>query len=228
MIRALVFDFDGLMVDTETPALDSWLEIYREHGQEFPLASWSATLGGSALEFDPAAHLTQLAGRPLDAAAIRARRARRKSELAATQPLLPGVATYLDAAVRLGLRLAVASSSARAWVAGHLDRLGVAGRFEAIVTADDVARVKPAPDLYLAAVAALGVPPGQALALEDAPNGLLSAKRAGLVAVAVPNPLTGWLPLDHADVRIASLAAVPLESLLALVGRGTADDAAGA
>jgi HAD superfamily hydrolase (TIGR01509 family) len=214
VIRALVFDFDGLMVDTELPAYDSWLDIYREYGQEFPLPLWSAVLGGSSREFDPVAYLAERAGRPLDAEAIRARRWRRKLELVAAQPLMPGVAAYIDDARRLGLGLGVASSSSRAWVVGHLDRLGVADRFDAILTADDVERVKPAPDLYLAAVAALGVRPDEAIALEDAPNGLLSAKRAGLVAVAVPNPLTGQLPLDHADLRLISLADMPLEELI--------------
>jgi HAD superfamily hydrolase (TIGR01509 family) len=215
VIRALVFDFDGLMVDTESAAHESWLDIYREHDQEFPLHLWSAVLGGSGAEFDPLAYLAAQVGRQLDAEALRQRRAQRKLELAAAQPLLPGVAGYIADARRLGLGLGVASSSPRSWVVGHLDRLGVTDAFDAITTADDVARVKPEPDIYLAAAAALGVRPDQAIALEDAPNGLLSAKRAGLIAVAVPNPLTGQLPLDHADLRIASLADVPLGALLA-------------
>jgi HAD superfamily hydrolase (TIGR01509 family) len=232
VIHALVFDFDGLLVDTETPAHESWLEIYREYGQDFPLFQWSVVLGGSGTEFDPAVYLAQRIGQPLEAEAIAARRRRRKEELAAVQPLMPGVAAYLDDAARLGLRLGVASSSPRAWVASHLHRLGVAGRFESIVTADDVARVKPAPDLYLAAVSALGVQPQQAIALEDAPNGLLAAKRAGLLAVAVPTPLTERLPLDDADLRITLLADMPLEALLetlhAATARVAADNSVGA
>ena len=215
--KAIVFDFDGLMVDTESPAYDSWLDVYRQYGQEFPLDLWSVVLGGSGREFDPIGYLAERVGHPLDRDAIREQRWRRKLELVAEQPLLPGVGEYIVAARRLGLKLAVASSSSLAWVGGHLDRLGVADRFDAIVTADDVAQVKPAPDLYLAAVTALGVHPRQAIALEDAPNGLLSAKRAGLFCVAVPNPLTGRLPLDHADLRIASLADMPLETLLAAI-----------
>lgn len=217
-VRALVFDFDGLMVDTEGPAYDSWQEIYREHGHDLPLSSWAAVLGGSGAEFDPCAYLEGLVGHALDCAAIRARRLRRKTELAAEQPLLPGVAEYIAAAAQHGLELGVASSASRAWVVGHLDRLGVADRFGAIVCADDVARVKPDPALYRTAVARLGVPPAQAIALEDAPNGLLAAKRAGLYCVAAPNPLTGQLPLHHADLRLDSLADLPLAALLAHVG----------
>jgi HAD superfamily hydrolase (TIGR01509 family) len=216
-IRAVVFDFDGLMVDTEMPAYQAWLELYQEHEQTFPLERWCATLGGVATDFDPITYLSGLIEGPVDVAALRERRQRRKQELAARAPLMPGVAAYLDDAARLGVRLGVASSSPRAWVLEHLNRLGVATRFMAIVTADNVAHVKPAPDLYLAAVAALGVVPIEAIALEDAPSGVLSAKRAGLWAVAVPNPLTRHLPLDHADMRITSLADVPLAELLTVL-----------
>jgi HAD superfamily hydrolase (TIGR01509 family) len=213
-IRALVFDFDGLMVDTEGPAYESWQEIYREYDRELPLSAWAAVLGGSGAEFDPCAYLEGLIGRPFDHTAMRARRQRRKAELVAGQPLLPGVDDYISAAGRLGLKLGVASSASRAWVVGHLERCGVADRFDVIVCADDVARVKPDPALYQLAAARFDVRPAQAIALEDAPNGLLAAKRAGLFCVAVPNPLTGQLPLDGADLRLASLTDLPLDALI--------------
>lgn len=127
--------------------------------------------------------------------------------------LIPSLAIAATQCLGLG----IAASSSRAWVVAHLDRLGVTDQFGAIVTADNVERVKPAPDLYLAAVAALGVRPDEAIALEDAPNGVLSAQRAGVFVVAVPNPLTGQLPLDHADLRLTSLADMPLEALIEVV-----------
>ena len=102
---------------------------------------------------------------------------------------------------------------------GHLDRLGVTDLFDAIVTGDDVARVKPDPELYLLALARLGLEPHEAIVFEDAPNGVLAAKRAGIFTVAVPNALTCDLPLDHADLRVASLADLPLTDLLAAVER---------
>jgi HAD superfamily hydrolase (TIGR01509 family) len=214
MICALIFDFDGLMVDTESPAYESWLEIYREYNCEFPFARWSAVLGGSGAEFDPCAYLAEQTGQVLDHDAIRARRWQRKLDLTAGQPLLPGVAMYVHEAKRLGLQVGVASSSSRRWVGGHLERLAFGDQFDTIICADDVAHVKPAPDIYLAAVARLNVLPQQAIAFEDAPNGLLAAKRAGLFCIAVPNPLTGQLPLDHADMRLASLEEIPLQTLL--------------
>ncbi len=121
MIQGLIFDFDGLMVDTESPAYDSWAEIYREYGCELPLSRWSPVLGGSGAEFDPCAYLGEQTGQALDADALRARRWQRKLELCAGQALLPGVSDYLAAANRLGLKLGVASSSSRRWVVGHLD-----------------------------------------------------------------------------------------------------------
>ncbi len=217
MIQGLIFDFDGLLVDTESPAYDSWLELYDEYGCAFPLEQWVTVLGGSGAEFDPGAYLAAYIDHPTEAAAFHARRWQRKLELVASQPLLPGVLDYLTAARQRGLGLAVASSSSRRWVADHVERLGILSAFDVIVTADNVTRVKPDPEIYRTALAALGMEPEQALAFEDAPNGLLAAKRAGLFTIAVPNPITCQLPLGHADLRLASLADMPLERLLVLV-----------
>jgi HAD superfamily hydrolase (TIGR01509 family) len=216
VIKAIIFDFDGLMVDTETPAYESWLEIYREHGCEFPFHLWARVLGSGGDEFDPCAYLEQQAGYALDRAAILDRRWQRKQALGEGQPLLPGVEEYVAAAQQLGLKLGVASSSSRRWVTGHLDRLTMSRFFDVIITAADVTRVKPDPEIYHTAVQALGVAPEHAIAIEDSPNGVRAAKGAGLFCIAVPNALTGKLPLDHADLRLTSLAEMPVEALLAL------------
>jgi HAD superfamily hydrolase (TIGR01509 family) len=227
VIRGLIFDFDGLMVQTETSARDSWLEIYHEYGCEFPYTLWSETLGGSRASFDACAYLAGQTGLHLDLDALRERRKQRHVELVAAQPLMPGVADYLAEGKRMGLRLGVASSSSRAWVVGHLDRLGVARLFDAIVTRDDVAQVKPDPEIYLLALARLRLEAREALVFEDAPNGALAAKRAGVFTVAVPNALTCELPLDHADLRVATLADLPLADLLVAVERHAEADSPG-
>jgi HAD superfamily hydrolase (TIGR01509 family) len=214
VIRGLIFDFDGLLVETETSARDSWLEIYREYACDFPYSQWAETLGGSRSGFDACMYLAEQTGLQLDQDALRERRQRRKLEMVEAEPLMAGVAEYLGEGKRRGLRLGVASSSSRGWVAGHLDRLGVADLFDTIVTRDDVTNVKPDPQLYLLALARLGLEPHEALVFEDAPNGVLAAKRAGIFTVAVPNALTCELSLDHADLRIASLADIPLDHLL--------------
>jgi HAD superfamily hydrolase (TIGR01509 family) len=127
---------------------------------------------------------------------------------------MAGVRDYIADARRLGLRLGVASSSSRKWVVGHLERLGIHEFWDAVVTRNDVVRTKPSPDLYELVVRRLGVPASSAVALEDSPNGIAAAKEAGLYCVAVPNDLTRDLDVSRADVRLSSLAEVPLEQLL--------------
>lgn len=216
-MQLVIFDFDGLILDTEAPVYDVWQAIYAEHGHQLDFARWAQCIG-TADTFDPCLDLEALVGRPLDPAPLRQRHRTQVDALIAAQPVLPGVREYVNAAHRLGLRLGVASSSSRAWVEGHLARLGLRERFDVVRCADDVARVKPDPALYLAVLEATGVAAPQAVALEDSPNGVLAAKRAGLTCVAVPNPLTVRLDLAAADLRLASLADVPLEELLTRLG----------
>lgn len=218
MIRGLIFDFDGLILDTELPVFRAWEEICLEHGCPLPLEVWASCIG-TAWEFDVPGYLEARLGRKVDRPALIARQRQRELELIARQGLQPGVADYLAGAKRLGLKRGLASSSSRAWVREHLGRLGLEGEFEAIKCAEDVGRAKPAPDLYRAVLAELGLEPGEALALEDSPNGILAARRAGLFCVAVPNALTSRLPLDGADMRLDSLASLPLEALLREVER---------
>jgi HAD superfamily hydrolase (TIGR01509 family) len=219
VIRALVFDFDGLILETETPAYQTWAEIYREHGQALPLDRWFDYIGREGGFFDAADHLAALVGEGFDREAARKRRDAKKTDLIAALDVMAGVREYVADAKRLGLRLAVASSSSRAWVLGHLERLHLHAEWDAVRTRDDVARTKPAPDLYLAAVEALGVAPREAVAFEDSMNGIAAAKDAGLLCVAVPNALTAGMDLSRADVRLHSLAETPLEELLALLAR---------
>lgn len=217
-IRALVFDFDGLILDTEGPEFATWTEVYAEHGQSIVLEDWArciGTVGG----FDPYVDLETRIGRPLDRDTVRTRRRQRCAELISRETARPGITAYLDEADRRGLRLAIASSSPRGWVGTHLDRLGLTERFPCLRCADDVAVVKPDPALYLSALAALGVEADDAIAFEDSPNGILAAKRAGLTCVAVPNPLTGQLDLSQADLVVESLADLPLERLAARLDR---------
>ncbi len=217
MIRALVFDFDGLILETETPAYETWAEIYREHGHELPLDRWFDYIGREGGFFNAADHLAALVGEGFDIEGTQARRDARKTELIAALDVMAGVREYVADAKRQGLRLAVASSSSRAWVLGHLERLGLRAQWDAVRTREDVARTKPAPDLYLAAVKALGVAPHETVAFEDSMNGIAAAKDAGLLCVAVPNGLTAGMDLSRADLRLASLAETPLERLLGLL-----------
>ena len=197
-IRGLLFDFDGLLVDTETPARLVWEELYRAHGHELPQDQWAT-----------------LVGRRLDEQALTTRRRAREYELIDLEELRPGVEQYFAEAERLGLRTAVVSSSDDDWIARHLGRLGHLEGLDAIVAANgDTERAKPRPDLYLEALDRLGLEPQEAIAFEDSPNGVTAAKAAGLVCIAVPNPMTATLALDDADLVLESLADVPLTELL--------------
>ncbi len=213
-IKALVFDFDGLLVDTEVPIFRAWQRIYREHGQELPLERWLTIIGTAAGPFDPVIDLAEKTGAKLVEAELKALEVLYYQEATALQQLLPGVLDYLVAARQLGLKTAVASSSTRKWVMDHLNRFGIGGHFDAIVCREDVKRTKPDPDLYLTALHRLEVSPKEAIAFEDSSNGVEAAKAAGLFCVAVPNPLTADLDLSQADLRLLSLDAMPLRDVI--------------
>jgi HAD superfamily hydrolase (TIGR01509 family) len=216
MITALIFDFDGLLVDTETPAFESWQSIYTEYGHTLSLDLWKEALGTSH-GFDPLAHLATLAGKPIDRDGLWARRVASKEQLAALQPLLPGAQTILDQVRALGLACALASSSDRMWIDRWLSLHNISDCFSCVRTADDVVRTKPSPELFLSAAACLGVPPSACLVFEDSPNGILAARAAGMRCVAVPGAITRQLELPPADLVIESLDALPLARILELL-----------
>lgn len=214
-IQALIFDFDGLIFDSETPDYQSWREMYLSFGVELPLDIWQQNIG-SVDFFNPFTYLEGLVGRPLDRQAIHTARKQRDHALLAQQTIMPGVLEYLAEAEALGLRIGIASSSRRNWVEGHLKSLGLNGRFQAICCRDDVNdRAKPDPAVYLTVTEQLGVPPHLSLALEDSPNGATAAKAAGLWCVVVPNDMTRDLSFPPVDWRLSSLAETPLTKLLA-------------
>jgi HAD superfamily hydrolase (TIGR01509 family) len=224
MTQALVFDFDGLILDTEVPDYQAWREIYQRFGAELPLSVW-ATFIGSMHTFDPYDYLEQQSGRAVDRETIQRVQRRRFEQLLAEPLPMAGVEAYLEDAQRLGLRLAIASSSPRDWVAGYLDRLGLTGYFESLSCGDEVRYTKPDPAVYQLALERLGVAAEDAVALEDSPNGVQAAQRAGIFCVAVPNALTGQLSLDHADLVLAALTDLPLQALLDHVKRIRSDGA---
>src|ERR1700681_1717262 len=205
LIRALVFDFDGLILDTEEPVYRSWLEVYQAHGEELPYERWVQTVGSTSAGFHPQHHLEERLGRSLPKEVLD-RRIGRRTEMVLANKILPGVVQRIDEAKAMGLKLGVASSSTVDWVRGHLVRLGIFDRFDCVRCRDDVANAKPEPDLYISVLACLGVPASEAFAFEDSPNGLLAAKRAGMRCVAIPNSITARLDLGQADILLGSLA----------------------
>jgi HAD superfamily hydrolase (TIGR01509 family) len=212
-VAAIILDFDGLILDTETPIFEAWREAYRGRGQVLSMDDWQHSLGTND-GFDPLARLVELAGEGLDREAVEREVHEANRRACDAQSLLPGVEALLVEAERLGLRRAVASSSSRAWVEGWLTRHGIRRLVEVVCARDDVARVKPAPDLFLLAAERLALPPAACLVFEDSPNGMRAARAAGMRCVAVPNGLTRQLRLPDPDLVLGSLAERPLGAIL--------------
>jgi HAD superfamily hydrolase (TIGR01509 family) len=217
VVRALVFDFDGLILDTEVPVFTAWAETYEQHGQRLSAEFWTSIIGYGMDHFDPLADLERRLGRPIDREAVQVARRQRQMELTLALEILPGVREWRQEAAERGVRLGVASSSNRTWVSGHLERLGLDG-WDCVRCGDDVERTKPAPDLYLAALDCLGVAPDEAIAVEDSAVGVEAAKAAGLFCVAVPSSLTAGHDFSRADLVLRTLAEAPFSEVAQLVG----------
>lgn len=217
MIDAVVFDFDGLIADTETPSYQAWRETFEHFGCVLTEEEHVMTIGA---QFDRLAWLKERASVELPSDEdVRQFKLKRHMELLAGLEIIAGVEAWLDEVDALGLPMAIASSSPPSWVNDHLDRLGLRSRFRAVSCCEGDMPPKPAPDCYIAACHALDVAPCGALAVEDSANGVAAAKTAGLWCVAVPNALTKRLDLSAADIEVASLADITLGEVLAELTR---------
>lgn len=214
MIKALIFDFDGLIIDSESPEFEAWHELFAEYGRELGPELWADLVGRPPTHFDLYGYFCKHIDPVIEVEKLRQDRRARVIALTITQPILPGVEEYLQSATALDLRIGLASSSTRDHVRGHLHRLKLLDYFHSIRCFEDTDRHKPDPTPYLKVLEDLGVKADEAIALEDSPNGVAAAKAAGIFCVAVPNPITCRLPLEHADHRLASLAQEPLEKII--------------
>jgi HAD superfamily hydrolase (TIGR01509 family) len=217
-IASIILDFDGLIVDTETPIFEAWLAVYRRHGQPLGLDEWQHALGTHG-GFDPLAHLDELVGGALERESVLREVKEATARGCEGQPLLPGVEALLREAGSLGLGRAVASSSSCAWVEGWLRRHGIRELLDVVVARDDVRKVKPDPELFLLAAARLGSQPRACVVFEDSPNGMRAALAAGMRCVAVPNALTRPLERPPVDLVLDTLSERPLGEVLRLLGR---------
>jgi HAD superfamily hydrolase (TIGR01509 family) len=213
--EALVFDFDGLIVDTETSEFETVREVYVAHGIDLTIEEWSHRLGTHARHW--ADELEDAVGPLPDREAMLLQRREVHHARAFAEPALPGVERLIAEAVDRGLKLAVASSSDEWWVSGHLERLGLLDHFACFGCHNDELRAKPAPDVYRHVCETLQVEPSRALALEDSLHGVRAARAAGLRCVAVPGALTRHLDLSEADLVLESLADQSLDGLLARI-----------
>ena len=211
--QAIIFDFDGLIVDTETPTYQAWKEAFERYSLELPLSIWSDCIGKGD-EDNPLRYLEDSIGEPVDREKLIAATNVRRFELVSDAPPLPGVVETIRAAHERGYRLAIASSSPHGWVDPQLDRLGVTQFFESILCEEDVAETKPSPELFLLTLDSLQIMPEEAIVLEDSPNGVTAAKRANLFTIVVPNLITKQLDVDGADILLDSLADLSFDALM--------------
>ena len=220
-VRAVVFDFDGLILDTEVPSFRAWQEMYEAHGATLDETDWHGAIGtirGIVGPYELLLERATMPVPPLDE--LHELRNQRKMELVLAEAVLPGVVEWLEEAVARDLRLGVASTSPADWVEPHLERLGLRSHFHVVSCWDEHLQPKPEPDVYLAALDELSVRADEAVAVEDSPNGVAAAKTAGLFCVAVPNGLTKSLDLSAADLVVPSLAELPLTDLIERLSTG--------
>lgn len=217
--RAVVFDFDGVILETEEPEYLAWREIWECHGQALALETWADCIGTyqDDATFHPFHDLVRRSGLNLDEADLRARVHDRIAELLGGAGPQEGVVEWVNEARCSDMGVAIASSSPRSWVERHLARLGLAGLFQVLACSDDCGAVKPDPASYLLACERLGVAPSEALAVEDSRNGLMAAKAAGLECVVVPTKMTMHMDFTGADLVVPSLRATSLSRVAKLI-----------
>lgn len=216
-VEAVVFDFDGLILETEEAIYIALRELWADHGHELTVEMWAQSIGTNSEDaFDAIAELNRRVGTDYTEAGLTPRLRPRIDELVEAGDLLPGVLEWVTDAEDLGIGIGIASSSGRRWIVGHLERLGHHERFPVVSCFDDVQIHKPAPDAYLEACRRLGVDPRHALALEDSVNGVLAAKAAGMWCVAVPTVMTRHLDFAGAgaDLVVESLASASLADVI--------------
>lgn len=204
-MRAILFDFDGIIVDTEWAIYQAWLGTFERHGHPLPLELYTRCIGSDFDTWSPKTHLEDLTGAAFDWHDLDTRRQQEiVSELEGSQAM-PGVVKMLDQLDQLGIAAAVVSSSSHHWVDGWLERIELTHRFKTVVCRGDAPRIKPAPDLYLEAASRLQLPAADCLVIEDSLNGVKSAVAAGMPVWAVPNRVTECLDFSLADRVFGSL-----------------------
>lgn len=213
MIKAIVFDFDGVILDSERIMYLVMQKMFQGYHVELPLSVWSQTIG-TQHGFDSLGYLEKQGNVKIDREAFQKERYELFNGLVDQEEVLPGVKSVLSQAKNLGLKIGLATSSRGAWPRRHLKRLGLSDYFLSIKSWDDVQKVKPDPALYIKSIESLGVHPKEAIAIEDSFNGSLAAKRAGMYCIVVPNAVTKQMPFGHVDGCFKSLQDVSLNKLI--------------
>lgn len=215
MIKALIFDFDGTIIDTETAWYNVFRDAYAQYGVDLSLATYARCLGTNLQTFNPYTYLVTHHQIQLDVEAFQTSIQQRHAQWMETETLRPGILTLLQQAKEAGLQIGLASSSSRQWIDLYVDKLGIRHYFDCFCTADTVTNVKPDPELYLQALEQLGVEAYEAIAIEDSPNGAQAAVAAGLYTVVIPNEITKQLPFNTKHNTVDTLEHCTIQDFLA-------------
>lgn len=208
--KGIIFDFDGVLVDTEWAIYQSWVHLYAREGQEISIATYAPCLGAGYSHWDPAAHLEKLTGKSYDwDKETPARQAMLEADLE-RMGLMDGALELLDWCAEQGIGITVASSSSRRWVQGWLEKLGIYSRFAGVFTRTDGYAVKPNPALFEAAQQCMELQKEDCLIIEDSENGTIAARNAAIPCVAIPNRMT-----ENSDFSRAAYCCASLRELLA-------------
>ncbi len=213
MLQAVIFDFDGTLVDTETAEFEARKAVLAKYDVPLSMEDWQHNIGLATNDFDPFQALVEKLGDDFNRTALNAQVSYAANNFVRKQPLLPGVTEIIDALIAADITIAVASNSPHSWVDNWLAFHGLLPKMATVVCRDDVEFGKPAPDIYNVVTARLGYAPETMISIEDSHTGVASAKAAGLQSIAVPLPFITGHDYSAADLHITSIADLTLEAL---------------
>jgi HAD superfamily hydrolase (TIGR01509 family) len=213
-IDAVVFDFDGVIIDTETARYEVWMKLFEEYGQILPRDIWVKSIGRSEYVINPYQLLKNMTGKDIDVDKLRVYEKQLEDEYIAKKPLNPGLIDRINEVKSAGGHLAIASSSSRMYVEKHLRNRDILRYFDLLVCRDDVNRHKPNPEPYRKAVESLGADVSYSFAVEDSPSGIESAVAAGLFCIALAGNMTRDMNLTRAHIIADSLKDITFKSLI--------------
>jgi HAD superfamily hydrolase (TIGR01509 family) len=216
-IKGIIFDFDGLICDTETPELRAWEALFADNSLTFPFERYQETIGAVHNDDTPFIFLEEMLNHPINRAEVKEKFTFFRNKLIEIEPIRPGILDYLNQAKEIGLQIGLASSSPRSWIDFHLNRLLITDFFGCIKTFNDVSKTKPDPELFIKALECMNLKPREVVALEDSPNGVFAAKKAGIYVSVFPNEVTSIFEFAGADLVVDSLEEMPLKKLLGVL-----------
>jgi HAD superfamily hydrolase (TIGR01509 family) len=216
-IKGIIFDFDGLICDTETPEVKAWEKLFSDFGLIFPFDRYQQTIGAVHNDESPFLFLEEMVGHSVERNKEREKYLEYRTALIEKEAARPGIEEYLQESKVLNLKIGLASSSPRSWIDHHLNRLNLQDYFDCIKTFNDVTATKPDPELFLSTIECMDLNKDEIFALEDSENGVIAAKAAGIKVVVYPNPVTEIYQFKNADLVVSSLESLTLGQLIKIL-----------